>query len=246
MKNFTKSKWFLVCACLSLLLLVFVGFLSLQFTDGVFAREKGKHIGSLRSESGIAIRSKDATDEAMARFFIANKVHFERLVHLYQTDERRTWQYEKGSLTPFETDEYKGLLQKLSLTALSDDSSLWLNEPYSSDMPSRAKGLNGFTAYQYHGIFFYTDRSKFAATDKQLGRLVWKEYFYVPQPPLIKDKEMWWPRSPYNGDLYRKSPVEDSLDEYPAKWTVDLPQGSQTECVYKKIEIQWFLRLCKS
>jgi len=194
----------------------------------------------------IAIRSQTATDDAMSNALKANKLQFNRLVDLYQTDKRRVWRRTDGSLIPFETAEYKDLLKKVGLEGLTGDSALWMPRPYDADIVERAKGLNAFTAYQYHGIFFRTPTTIFWSWEPQFRQTVWKDYFYAPVEPLIKDGDIWWPRSHHHGDLYRSSKLVASLDQYPAHWLNATPGKRIAECVYRQLEIRWYLRLCKS
>jgi hypothetical protein len=191
----------------------------------------------------IAVRSTAASDAQMIAHVAANKGAFEKLVHLYQTDQRRTWQQQGGSLIPVETPQYLSLVKELRLQGLSDDSALWMPDPYREDMVERARGLNAFTAYRYHGIFFVTDRTVFSAWEPRFGQQVWKEFFFTPERALIKDGALWWPRSHHDAKLDRRAALVSTLDSYPPEWLGR--SGRIAECAYRQIDVHWYLRLCK-
>jgi len=182
------------------------------------------------------------SDAEMIAHFQAHRAEFEELVRLYQTDKRRVWRYEKGNLQPFETDEYKALLKRAGIRHLSDDGALWLPDPYSSQTAQKARAMDVFHAYAYHGIGFYVENM---TTSLRVGGSVWKEYFYVPVVPMVEKGRLWWPRSRHSGNLNRSARVFDSLDDYPADWLAD-PPLRRRECVDRRIELQWFLSLCHS
>jgi hypothetical protein len=182
------------------------------------------------------------SDADMIAHFQTHRAEFEELVRLYQTDKRRVWRYEKGNLQPFETNEYKALLKRAGIRHLSGDGALWLPDPYSSQTAQKAKAMDVFHAYAYHGIGLYIENM---TTSLRVGGSVWKEYFYVPVVPMVEKGRLWWPRSRHRGDQNRSARVFDSLDDYPAEWLSD-PPLSRRECVYRQIELQWFLSVCHS
>ena len=202
--------------------------------------------GAGQAKSGMqttAPASRDLPSDAeMIAHFQARRQEFGELVRLYQADKRRVWRYEKGNLQPFETDEYKALLKRAGIRHLSGDGALWLPDPYSSQAAQKARAMDVFHAYAYHGIGLYVENM---TTSLRVGGSVWKEYFYVPVVPMVEKGRLWWPRSRHSGDLNRSARVFDSLDDYPAEWLSDSPLRRR-ECVYRQIELQWFLSLCHS
>jgi hypothetical protein len=189
-----------------------------------------------------AVTPRLPSDAQMIEHFESHRADFEELVRLYQSGERWEWRRQNGSLTPFPTDAYGALLKKADVEALSRDASLWLPDSYSDDIVERAKGIDFFHAYQHHAIIFRMRRDVYATFVSQLRRTIVKEYFFVPVSPLVKNGEMWWPRSPARGDLYRKAPVLSSLDAIPADWS--MASERYGECVYKQIQPQWFITMC--
>jgi hypothetical protein len=181
------------------------------------------------------------SDDDLIAHFRTHRAEFEELVRLYQTDKRRVWRFEKGNLQPFETDAYKALLKRVGIRHLSNDGALWLPDPYSVETAEKARAMDVFHAYAYHGITLYVENMKFSPS---VRRLVWKDYFYVPVVPKVENGQLWWPRSRHGGDLNRSAPVFASLDDYPPDWLLDPPGGRG--CVYRQIEPQWFLSLCRS
>jgi hypothetical protein len=184
------------------------------------------------------------TDEQMTGHFKSHQAQFEELVRLYQSGDRWEWRWQKGSLTPFPVARYQSLLKETQLLGLSNDGSLWLPDPYSRDLPARAKGIDAIHAYQYHGIVFSTRPDMYRKVLSRLALHVSKAYLFVPAVPMIDSDQLWWPRSRYEGDLYRKARVAESLDRLPQEWMSDSSRKYKGECVYKRIETQWFLSLC--
>jgi len=178
------------------------------------------------------------SDAEMIAHFQTHRAEFEELVRLYQTDERRN---KVGNRQPFWTEQYTETLFRAGIRHLSEDGALWLPDPYFVETAEKARAMDVFHAYAYHGITLYVENMKFSPS---VRRLVWKDYFYVPVVPKVENGQLWWPRSRHGGDLNRSAPVFASLDDYPPDWLLDPPRGRG--CVYRQIEPQWFLSLCRS
>lgn len=173
------------------------------------------------------------SDAETIAHFKAHRVEFEALVMLYQTH---------GHIVSDHPEHQKNaaLLKRAGLNNLSGDSAIWLPEPYSVETAEKARGMNPFHAYAHHGVLLRMDK---LIPSPRVQGLVWKDYFYVPVVPRVEQGRLWWPRSRYSGDLRKSARVFDSLDEYPQEWLQKRPVA---ECVYRRVEPQWFLRLCTS
>jgi hypothetical protein len=170
------------------------------------------------------------SDSELIAHFKTHRADFSELVAMYQ-------KYGSTGRGEAENQRYAELLKRAGLTFLSEDGVIWLPDPYSIEAAEKARAMNPFRAYAHHGVILRTDK-----LTPRLRVLVWKDYFYVPVVPRIEQGRLWWPRSPYSGDVHRSARVFDSLDVYPADWS----QRRPAECVFRQIEPQWFLRLCAS
>ena len=173
-------------------------------------------------------------DADMIAHFTAHREEFEALVALYQAHGHVL------SGHP-ESQKHAALLKRAGLHHLSANSDIWLPEPYSVESAEKARGMNPFHSYAHHDLVLNV--AKPMVSSPRVRGLVWKNYFYVPVVPNVEQGRLWWPRSPHSGQMNRSARVLDSLDEYPPDWLQGRPVA---ECVYRRIEPQWFLTLCAS
>ena len=176
------------------------------------------------------------SDAEMIAHFQAHRAEFEKLVALYQKHGRHG-NLQRGQP---EYQEYTALLKRTDLSHLSWDGEIWLSDPYAMETANRAKTKDRFHAYAQHGVMLRVDR---LIASPRVRALVWKDYFYVPVVPRVEHGELWWPADD-KGKIYRKARVLRSLDDYPPEWVRTPPKVDVGGCVYRRIEPQWFLRLC--
>lgn len=72
--------------------------------------------------------------------------------------------------------------------------------------------------------------------------LLSKSLFYIPTVPKISGGKLWPPVSPpQSQDEYERSArrLLPSLTSYPDNW-------KDSECVYRQLEPQWFIRMCRT
>jgi len=180
------------------------------------------------------------SDAEMIAWFQTHRKEFQELVRLYQTDERRN---KVGNREPFWTVQYTQLLQRAGIDHLSGDGALWLPDPYARETAKRARSIRRIGAYASHGMFFAPDNR---VLSRQVGGWVWKDYFFVPVVPKVDQGRLWWPLvERENLSLHQWSRgVFESLDRYPSEWLQ--PLAREEGCVFRRLEAQWFLRLCVS
>lgn len=176
--------------------------------------------------------TKLPSDNELVAHFKTYRADFEELVRMYQ-------RYGSTARDDLQNQQYAELLKRAGLTFLDEDGVIWLPEPFSPESANKARGMDPFHAYAHHGVIL---RMGTMVQTPRVRGLVWKDYFYVPVVPRVEQGRLWWPRSPYTGDVHRSARVFESLDDYPSDWVWKRP----AECVFRQIEPQWFLRLCAS
>jgi len=202
------------------------------------------------------------SDEEMIAHFQAHRAEFEELVRRYRTfAERENWPELKW---PREEEGTKELLRQAKVTRVNYLSlGYWLPGPYSLATARQVKEMNDacfqdakrqgaggektkfstdcrLRGYQY-GVLEFDPESRYARRFS-LKRLslrfgtVWKTYLHFPEPPRIEDGYLLGPMET-DGTYRDKKRAFSSLDYYPLNLKMD-------ECVYRPIDVHWFITLC--
>lgn len=190
------------------------------------------------AEYGMAPLRFLPSDEAMIANFHSHRADFERLVHIYR--ECPILPIRMGHV--FEvTPEIRAIMRRINISGIDNDSRLWLPpDPYSDDVKQRIKsrGLwkklvrGRLEARQYAGVVLFYDHRTIRKWDSHFTS-VYKAYYYTPAIPRIEEGYLLQPE---RGRL-RILPV---LCKYPSD------VGEEYGCVYRQIELQWFIRMCET
>ncbi|MHB9119165.1 MAG: hypothetical protein ACYC2R_12955 [Burkholderiales bacterium] len=192
------------------------------------------------------------SDEAMIAHFKAHRAELAQLVKYFQAFDPTKPPYSWDA-----SPEVQALKARAGVKWLSEVGPTWLPNPYSEET---AKLRNKLT---HEGKFGFNEMRRTASVRISLlkkrdshGLLhgygwIWKEYGYMPQIPKIEGGKLqhpWGVQTRWAGqaphlvwqETIRKdsSRVLDSLDGYPPDW-------KRGECVYRPIEPNWFIVMCR-
>lgn len=184
------------------------------------------------------------SDEAMIEHFYEHQAEFEELLRRYRTYEKN----EPCKVRPCTWDsvaETQALKEKVGVFSIGFNvGRLWLPDPYMPDAAKRGREFVLSNRYPYDGdrLFHRYAAATFRRTDEtpngemtlRYGRIT-KTYMHVPEVPRVENGNFWWPPA---FDRQLSSRVFESLNAYPPNWR-------RAECVYRRFEPQWFIRMCR-
>ena len=177
-------------------------------------------------------------DEEMITHFQAHRADFEEVVRRYRS-------FDAGpDRSPSDWAAQEGTPALLKRAGLGKDifgtSPLWFPDPYSKEAASLVKKKieeRGFQLYREYGalVLRQSPKKRFRAMNLRYGT-VWKDFMFFPEVPRIENGELLWPINT-QGNYAMRRRVLSSLNGFPDHW-------KDFECVVRKIEPQWFIRMC--
>ena len=177
-------------------------------------------------------------DEEMITHFQAHRADFEEVVRRYRSFDAGPdgspgdWAVQEG--TPV-------LLKRAGLRKhIFGTSPLWFPDPYSQEAASLLRKKieeHGFQLFREYGALVLrpSPKKRFRAMNLHYVT-VWKDFMFFPEVPRIENGELLWPINT-RGNYAKRRRVLPSLDDFPDHW-------KDYECVLRKIEPQWFIRMC--
>jgi hypothetical protein len=198
-----------------------------------------------------------ASDEEMIAHFKEHRAEIEELVKRYrefevapnnETFDNAHKKWKQQSDTP-------ELLQKTGvgyITAIMGDAqygdwyTLWFPNPYSIETAHKLKAINDLKSweekrsifYKYGMIGVYLDGRKYSTKHGII-----KQFVYIPEIPRIENNKLLSPLN-INGEHYFRKPLLSSLNYIPFRFWAYSDNGEATQCAFKQIDLQWFLRMC--
>ena len=210
-------------------------------------------------------------DEEMIANFQANRADFEEIVRRYREypdllyPSNGPFWYERGDT-----------LELFKRAGIDDVKSIgfrpWLPNPYSVETALKVtrlveQGSLNHTLWQKYGALILspattpliehprqTDHRRHWRGSLRYG-VIWKYYIFFPEIPRVENGTLFWAlQTSYKGDpegqYHEKEgvttyqitrPVLPSLNTFPKNW-----DQYRCKCVYRQIEPQWFLCMCRS
>ena len=179
------------------------------------------------------------SDEEMIAHFQAHRAEFEELVELFrnyrpQPADSPAWD---------DIPEIRVRRERIGVRYVTPQLGYWLPDPYSVETGKHVLEL--ILSHQF-GQFEVRRYStlKLVPADKRYYRgsvrygTIWKDYHHFPETPKVEDGRLWWPANE-KGEMNDKDRVFSSLNGYPPNW-------EKGDCVYRRIELHWFIRMCRA
>ena len=170
-------------------------------------------------------------DQEMIDNFRNNKPAFEELVNAYLASGGRNGQWDR-------LPRVIELKRQTGVERIIDGPDYWFNDPYSLEAAQKLREIDENKSWDhYHGRKPAIVRMP---VEKGYGHYTliagnsWKDYFYFPADPSIKNGRIVPPRE-LDGSTYPGTRVLDSLDSAP---------GGRSDCYFRKIEPRWFIQRC--
>lgn len=176
------------------------------------------------------------SDEAMIAHFERHRAGMEELVRRYRTFDAPIGQHHTWANVP----DTRALMERTAVRHIGYIGGVWLPEPYTRETGKRVDALRiaapGFSRYERYGTLTIRleDIDYFRVWYK--WGIVSKYFAYFPEPPRIEEGRLLLPADA-EGIVRSWDRVLPSLNDPPDDWV---------GCLYRKIEPQWFIRLCRS
>lgn len=206
------------------------------------------------------------SDEEMIENFQTHRADFEEAVRRYREypvvkgKDPSLWLQDEG--TP-------EVLKRAGISRIEHAYGIvWLPNPYRVETAIKARELSeekrgrvpgwlrGYTALTIKPMLNFRlgqptdERNRFYRVSLVWGTY-WKEYMFFPEPPRIEGDQLVWAYQVVGKGLVdsqfhekegvatsaSKDRVLSSLNQMPSKW-------KRGECIYRRIEPQWFLTMC--
>jgi len=231
---------FMLVICLPIFVQTWVGISKYGFSEKTFDR-------ITRSAKGVVWywTASLVPDEEIISNFNAHREDFERLTQLYLSEAygNRLHVF-KGEFASRNTPETLRLLERTGIHEVVGTSAggLWLPNPYSVETAQLAKKQSVLRANPYEALIFYFSEFDRYEVPSLRYRKVCKSLYYVPVQPKIENGELLWPVG-IDGSYGKKAAVVSSLNHYPSVWGFESTYKNQ--CVYRQIEEQWFIKMCR-
>ncbi len=191
------------------------------------------------------------SDEEMIAHFKAHRAELAQLVHSFQAFDPTKPPYSWD-----DSPEVQAIEARAGVRWLSEVGPLWPTNPYSIETAKKFNDLivhspNLLDIRSLSGVRISLLKKRDSHGLLHGYGWIWKEYGYMPQIPKIEGGKLrhpwsvttsWAGQAPHLvwQEAIRKdsSRVLDSLDGYPPDW-------KRGECVYRPIESQWFIVICR-
>jgi len=186
------------------------------------------------------------SDEEMIANFKSHREDFQRLTQLYLTEGHG------NALMDFKwgegvSSETLILLERTGVHQIDGTSfcGLWLPDPYSVETAKLAEKVDVLEVNPYEALIFeFTDTLRHQVPSFRYF-IVTKDLIYFPVEPRIENGELLWPVG-LDGNYRHRAPVLPSLNKYPAIWERDRSGSYKFSRVYRQIEPQWFIGMCRA
>jgi hypothetical protein len=192
------------------------------------------------------------SDESMIRNFKEHRADFVEAVRRYREYPRPN---DKDTSLWFEEGDTLEVYRKAGISRIKYWTPIWFPNPYSKEtyrkIEEERKDHIGFgLSYKYGALKIVpaTPQTKQGArwdwaNDRAFRKstiirgVIWKDYNFFPEPPRIENGKLLGPVG-HTGEYIFQDRVLSSLNHIPPNW-------KDFECVFRQLEPQWFLRLCK-
>jgi hypothetical protein len=216
--------------------------INLSEIKGILARHRGKLIIVallVIAYYVLIVKNPLPGDEDMIAHFQTHRSDIEELVRRYRnysTDpkvDHSLW---------FKEGNTQEIMRRASVDRITQGSiTPWLPNPYSIEtaktITEEIKNGKGHVLFNKQGalIMSFAPRQYYRASHLRYVN-IWKNFYFIPEPPRIEDGELLWPFND-DGDYFARRRTLPSLDHFPKNW-------KDYECVYRQIETHWFLSMC--
>ncbi len=168
------------------------------------------------------------SDEKIIAHFYAHKPAFEELV-------RRYYSYEGYGFDSEDNVEVKKLKMEAGIYRVDGGTPRWYPNPYSIEEYLQHKKASQIENRKYESVKFELKMALAQPTFLPLFRSLSKFISYYPQAPRVENGFFLEPAS--EKEAFQKSyPHVDSLNY--------IPDSFDSSCIVRRLEPQWFLRLC--
>ena len=242
------KSWFIIFAVFALLIffspVIFLSCISILKYG--FSMETLGEIGRVAKGYVTIWTASLVSDEEMIANFKAHREDFQRLTQLYLTEGygNRLMDFKWGEGVSLET---LILLERTGVDQIDGTSfgGLWLPDPYSVETARLAEKQDVLEVNPYESLIFeFTDTLRHRVPSFRYF-IVTKNLTYFPVEPRIENGELLWPVG-LDGNYRHRAPVLSSLNAYPAIWERDRSGNYSFSCVYRQIEPQWFIEMCRA
>lgn len=205
-------------------------------------------VGGLAVLSAIAyylfiVVSPLPSDETMIEHFYTHRADFEEVVKRFHGYERIRG---KSSSFWYKEGDTPALYERAEIHRIWATAPVWLPDPYSVETANEVERMRKtealrpaprqFLGHQY-GALVIKPAPKEGYRALNLRYLfIWKDYQFFPEAPRIENGELLLPLNT-RGEYSARMRVLPSLNHFPEHW-------QPFECVYRRIEPRWFLRMC--
>lgn len=180
-------------------------------------------------------------DEEMIEHFYRHRADIEELIRRYRNfvpidnGSHHAWAQQVG--TP-------EIMERAQVSFINfSGKALWLQDPYSQSSGKKIYAMIGMAgdrnpySFQRYGELQIelSPRRRYSSNNLYHG-VIWKWIVFFPESPKIEDEKLVFPTD-WNGKTIFKERVESSLNILPTAW-------KEYGCAYRKIEGQWFLKIC--
>lgn len=153
-----------------------------------------------------------------------------------------------------DSPEVQAIKQRAGVDRVHQTMGWWTPDPYSFELAEKLHQINAGTAEgryalrQFEALQVdmldprYSQRSLRYPADYH----IWKSLLYIPAVARTHDSKLWpgvsWNKlAPQTPEQYEKSArrMLPNLTKYPHNW-------KKGECVYRKLDTHWFIRMCRA
>lgn len=186
----------------------------------------------------FVIRNPLPSDEEMIAHFQKNRSDFDELINRYRNfDSSPSWDHtlwnkERG------TSE---MMASAGVSRVYKSAAVWLENPYSIETAKFihqevVSGKNRDFIHKHSTLTVKPYPRKYFRSFNIRYGYIWKDYSFFPEIPRIDNGELLYPVNA-KGIHLGKYRALNSLNNFPGQW-------ESYECVFRKVEGNWFLRMC--
>lgn len=215
----------------------------------------------------LAVWNPLPSDEEMIENFKAHRADFVEVVRRYRAYPRAP---DKSSAFWYREGDTLELFRRAGIDSVDRSAPEWLPNPYTLETARRELKL-GLHQEDYEALYQYSSLRIRPATTPRIDHpdhgdserhyrstllfgVIWKDYQFFPEVPRIENGQLLGPLQivgkafPGNKkyheaeDVFTRQStyrVLPSLNRLPSNW-------KDFECVYRRIEPQWFIRMCST
>jgi hypothetical protein len=182
------------------------------------------------------------SDEEMISHFRQHRNEIEALVGHYRNYQSS----EEPSVEWGDLPEVVALKKKSGVKRVTQAGPIWFPNPYTAQTARELEFLARTDGRALMALSRRRGSLKIELTDSRyahgaivrtsVAAVIWKDYFFFPEVPKIDQQRLWYPVD-VDGQFKSSDRVLTSLNSYPVGW-------KKSECVFRSIESQWFIRMC--